>query len=287
MPSPPPPTLVVVDEGPHHAVLVKPAGMTVVGGRGVPRPTLLDLAKERFGGGVRPVHRIDRVTAGLCVVAKTPFGQQAITEAFRRHLVDKRYLALVEGAPPWDKRAIDLRLSRIDDPDASHGHKKGPLAWQTVDEAGVRALTRVRVLARGQGATLVEARPETGRMHQIRCHLANVGHPIVGDALYGAKLPFPDERAVGLVAFCVSFPLPHGGRAFVAGPLPDAFVRALAEHGIDPKVVEPLAEKFRRPPPTPAPPPRRAPDARPAGRWRGAAGSARSGRGHPGGRRGR
>ncbi len=279
--------LIVVDEGPHHAVLCKPAGMTVVGGRGVPRPTLLDLAKERFGGGVRPVHRIDRVTAGLCVVAKTPFGQQAITEAFRRHLVDKRYLALIEGAPTWDKRDIDARLSRVDDADAAHGHKKGPLAWQTVDPSGVHALTRVRVLARGNGATLVEARPETGRMHQLRCHLAHVGHPIVGDALYGATLPYPDERGVGLVAFCISLPLPHGGRAFAVSPLPEAFARALVERGIDVKVVAPLAERFTRPPPTPAPPPRRAPDARRAGQSRGAAGSARSARGRPGGRRGR
>lgn len=283
-----PSTLVVVDEGPHHAVLLKPAGMTVVAGRGVPRPTLLDLAVERFGSGVRPVHRIDRVTAGLCVVAKTTFGQQAISEAFRRHLVDKRYLAIVEGTPTWDKLDIDARLSRIDDPEASHGHKKGPLAWQTVDEAGVRALTRVRVLARGQGAALVEARPETGRMHQIRCHLAHVGHPIVGDQLYGAKVPFPDERGVGLLAFAISFPLPHGGRAFVVGPLPAPFAQALVAHGIDAKVIEPLAEKFKRPLTTrPEPPRRAAPDAARADRSRGAAGSARSGRGRPGGRRGR
>lgn len=280
--------LIVVDEGPHHAVLVKPAGMTVVAGRGVPRPTLLDLAVERFGSGVRPVHRIDRVTAGLCVVAKTPFGQQAISEAFRRHLVDKRYLALVEGLPSWDKLDIDARLSRIDDPEASHGHKKGPLAWQTVDEAGVRALTRVRVLARGDGVALVEARPETGRMHQIRCHLAHVGHAIVGDKLYGAKLPFPDERGVGLLALAISFPLPHGGRAFVVAPLPEPFALALSERGIDARVIEPLADKFKRPLTTrPEPRRRAAPAATRADRSRGAAGSARSDRGRPGGRRGR
>lgn len=281
---PPSPSLIVVDEGPHHAVLVKPAGMTVVAGRGVPRPTLLDLAVERFGSGVRPVHRIDRVTAGLCVVAKTPFGQQAITEAFRRHLVDKRYLALVEGSPPWDKLDIDARLARIDDPDA----RKGPLAWQTIDDNGVRALTRVRVLARGDGAALVEARPETGRMHQIRCHLAHVGHPIVGDKLYGAKRAFPDERGVGLLAFAISFPLPHGGRSFVVGPLPAPFAEALAACGIDSKVVEPVAEKFKRPLTTKPEPPRRGgPGAPREDRSRGGARTARSGRGRPGGRRGR
>lgn len=282
------PVLIVIDEGPHHAVLLKPAGMTVVAGRGVPRPTLLDLAIERFGAGVRPVHRIDRVTAGLCVVAKTPFGQQAISEAFRRHLVDKRYLALVEGAPAWDKLDIDARLSRIDDPDAAHGGKKGPLAWQTVDPIGVRALTRARVLARGTGVSLLEARPETGRMHQIRCHLAHVGFPIVGDSLYGAKQAFADARGIGLVAFAISFPLPHGGRAFVVAPLPEPFAAALSAHGIDAAVTSALAEKFKRPlASTPEPSPRFAPGARREDRSRGGARTARSSRGRPGGRRGR
>ena len=174
----------VVDEGPHHAVFVKPAGMTVVAGRGVPRPTLLDVAQERFPGA-RPVHRLDRVTSGLCVVAKTPFGQQALSEAFRRHLIDKRYLALIEaaaGTPAWDKVDIDARLARVDDPDA----KKGPMAWQTVDDKGV-----------------------------------------------------------ALVALAVSFPLPQGGRAFVTGPVPDAFLEAMKRARVDRKPIEALVEKFR------------------------------------------
>ncbi len=233
-----------MDEGPHHAVFVKPAGMTVVAGRGVPRPTLLDVAQER-SPAARPVHRLDRVTSGVCVVAKTPFGQQALSEAFRRHLVDKRYLALVEGSPPWDKLDIDARLSRIDDP----GARKGPLAHQTVDEQGVRALTRVRVLARAAGeagGALLECRPETGRMHQIRCHLAHVGHPIAGDVAYGATTRWPDAAGIGLLALCLSFPLPQGGRAFVTAPVPQAFSRALAERGIDAAPIAALVEKFKR-----------------------------------------
>jgi RluA family pseudouridine synthase len=229
----------VVDEGPHHAVLVKPAGMVVVAGRGVPRPTLLDVAQQLFPGA-RPVHRLDRVTSGICIVAKTPFGQQALSDAFRRHLVDKRYLALVEGNPPWDKLDIDARLSRVDDPDA----KKGPLAHQTIDESGVRALTRVRVLSRGTLGALLECRPETGRMHQIRAHLAHVGFPIVGDGAYGAKSKYVDEKGIGLVALAVSFPLPQGGRAFVVGPVPDEFKRALSDAGISASPIAGLVEKF-------------------------------------------
>ena len=244
---------VVVDEGPHHAAFVKPAGMTVVAGRGVPRPTLLDVAIERFGKGARPVHRIDRPTTGLCIVAKTAYGQQALSNAFRRHLIDKRYLAVVEGAPTFTKIDVDARLQREDDPDA----RKGPLAHQRVvgdGEEGVRALTRVKVLARGDGVALVEARPETGRMHQIRAHLAHVGHPIVGDAQYGATTKYV-EGAVMLHAFAISFPLPQGGRAFVVAPPFREFLAFLQKRGVDgAAIARDLAERFRAsaPPPKPA-----------------------------------
>lgn len=234
----------VVDEGPHHAVLLKPAGMTVVGGRGVPRPTLLDLAIARWPT-TKPVHRLDKPTYGVCIVAKSTYGQQALSDAFRRHLVDKRYLALVEGSPTWEKLDIDARLARIDDPDA----KKGPMAHQTVDDVeGVRALTRVRVIGRSSTHALVEARPETGRMHQIRCHLAHVGHPIVGDAQYGAKGPsqWPDDKGLGLVAFCVSFPLPQGGRAFVVGDVPEAMRKALSDANISAAPIAKLADDFKK-----------------------------------------
>jgi RluA family pseudouridine synthase len=233
----------IVNQGPHHAVLDKPAGMVVVAGRGVPRPTLLDVAIELFGQGVRPVHRIDRVTSGLCLIAKTTYGQQALSEAFRRHFIDKRYLCVVEGVPAWKKLDVDARLARIDDPDA----KKGPLAWQTVSDTGVRALTRFSVLAIGNGCALVEARPETGRMHQIRCHAAHIGHPLLGDAMYGAKERYPDEKGIALVAFAVSFPLPQSGRAFIVGEPPTSFMQLLKERGIDPAPLAALAEKFKKP----------------------------------------
>lgn len=220
------PSFLVLDEGPHHAVVVKPVDSVVVRARGVPGPTLLDLAQAQWGTGVRPVHRLDRGTTGCLVFAKTLFGQQALSDAFRRHLVEKRYVALVEGLVPFERLDIDARLLRIDAPE---GHK-GPLAWQNVDERGQRALTRVRVLARGEGASLVEARPETGRMHQIRVHLASVGHPLVGDALYGAadRGPHPWLHALAL-----SFPAPDGGKRFVFGGPPPAFAARAAALALD------------------------------------------------------
>jgi 23S rRNA-/tRNA-specific pseudouridylate synthase len=234
---------VIVEDAEHHAVWVKPAGMTVVAGRGVPRPTLLDVAVERFGVA-KPVHRLDRVTTGLCIIAKTTFGQAALNDAFRRHLVDKRYLAIVEGSPTWDKLDIDARLQRIDDPDA----RKGPLAVQTIADDGIRALTRVRVLARSATATLIEARPETGRMHQIRCHLAHVGLPIIGDSLYGSKQKFVVAGAVGLFAAAVSFPRPGGGRSFCVLPHVALLSDALNAHQLPMTAVRELLDRFMAPP---------------------------------------
>lgn len=218
-----PTTATLLLRGEHWALYDKPAGMTVVGGRGVPRPTLLDVAIEQLGAA-KPVHRLDKPTTGCTLVATTTFGQQALSDAFRRRLVDKRYVALVEGVPTWKTLVVDARLARIDDPDLPRiGGKKAPLSIQTIDESGERALTRLRVLAVGEGVALVEARPETGRMHQIRCHLAHVGFPIVGDRLYGAASTFVDGQELALHAWGVSFPRPEGGRGAGTAPVPSSW----------------------------------------------------------------
>ena len=221
--STPPTTATLLARGEHWALYDKPAGMTVVGGRGVPRPTLLDVAIEQLGNA-KPVHRLDKPTTGCTLVATTTFGQQVLSDAFRRRTVDKRYVAIVEGVPPWKTLVVDARLARIDDPDLPRiGGKKAPLSIQTVDESGERALTRLRVLATGEGVALVEARPETGRMHQIRCHLAHVGFPIAGDRLYGATSTFVEDQDLALHAWGVSFPRPEGGRGAGTAPLPSSW----------------------------------------------------------------
>src|SRR5207247_1719159 len=103
---------------------------------------------------------------------------------------------------------------------------------QTIDENGVRALTRVKVFARGADYCVVEARPETGRMHQIRAHLNHVGHPIVGDKVYGAQTALA-QNAIALCAYAVSFPAPSGGRHFVTiDPSPEV-VEFCKQHHLD------------------------------------------------------
>ncbi len=290
--------LTILDEGEHHVVVLKPPDCVVVAGRGAPRPTLLDLVKERFGVVAQPVHRLDRPTTGACVFAKTKYGQQALSAAFRAHKIDKRYLCLVEGEPSFDQIDVDARLLRVDDPKA----RKGPLAWQTIDdEQGQRARTQLKVMQRSEGHALVLAQPQTGRMHQIRAHLSHVGHPIVGDALYGAQTPRPEAVAehllhhqVGLHALAIAFPRPDGGRSFVIAPVHEGLAACAAAYGLDvDKASAPVRESFearaKAPPPAQKPKPTPTPSSGGAGRGgrsRGG-GTTRSAPSRRSGRRGR
>jgi tRNA pseudouridine32 synthase/23S rRNA pseudouridine746 synthase len=220
----------VLFEDAQVVVVQKPPGLLVVRGRGSKAPTVMDLAQAQFGSGIRPVHRLDRGTTGALIFAKTPFAQQALSDAFRRHLVDKRYVALVEGECAFSKLAVDARLLRVDNPKKS----RGPMAHQTVDPGGQRAMTRIRVWAKNDGLSVVEARPETGRMHQIRAHLAHVGHPLLGDRQYGAQKDYPHGE-FALLAWGVSFPKPKGGRAFVMAEMPPELLEFLESHEVSVK----------------------------------------------------
>lgn len=191
--------------------------MVVVTGRGAPKPTLLDVMQERFGKNIKPVHRLDRGTTGCCIFATSVYGQQALSDGFRKHLVDKRYLAVIEGIPTFKQINIDARLKRIDTP-----NNRKSLAHQIIADDGQRALTRVRVIASSNNLTLIEANPETGRMHQIRAHLSHLGFPIVGDTQYGSKIAY-HPYAIALHAYKVTFPLPEGGRKTVTAEPEERF----------------------------------------------------------------
>jgi RluA family pseudouridine synthase len=135
---------------------------------------------EGWGGRIFVVHRIDRDTSGLVVFAKTEETHRELSGAFEARTIKKRYYAVVHGRPPWGERTCDLAL-------VPNGNKQH---HTTIDKyRGKNSLTRFRLLGSAGNYSILEALPETGRTHQIRVHLAALGHPIVCDELYGTVKP--------------------------------------------------------------------------------------------------
>ena len=203
-PSAPPPALPPVRyEDDHLLVVAKPAGLVVHPGHGRPDGTLVDalLAADvplaPAGGEGRPgiVHRLDRDTSGLLLVAKTDPAHAALVEALRRREVERRYLALVDGEVAQARARIEAPIGR--DP-------RDRLRFAVVAD-GKPATTRYQRLGVGRAevpdgsrgeVTLLACRLETGRTHQIRVHLAGTGHPVCGDRTYGADVRI--SRVLGL-----------------------------------------------------------------------------------------
>jgi len=175
--------LLYVDD--DFVIVNKPAGMVVHAGAGHSRGTLVNALLHRLGnlseagGALRPgiVHRLDRETSGAMVVARNDQAHEHLSEQFRSRNVRKIYLALVHGKMPRDSGTITLPISR--DP-----HRRTRMTARATK--GRHARTDWRVIARLERCTLVEAVLHTGRTHQIRAHFAAIGHPVVGDTLYGA-----------------------------------------------------------------------------------------------------
>jgi len=182
----------------------KPAGVAAQPTLTTDQGTLPDLVSALVGGPVTIVHRLDRETSGVTVLARTPAAAAALAEAFRTRGPEKLYLALCARPPtPPDGRV-----------DAALGKDPRRAGLRRVDPAGDAAATVYRTLAASDRAALVEARPETGRTHQIRVHLAHLGAPLLGDAKYGGP------RRVGEVA--VPRVMLHARRLSIAHPLTGA-----------------------------------------------------------------
>ncbi|HYU59056.1 MAG TPA: RluA family pseudouridine synthase, partial [Actinomycetota bacterium] len=205
----------------------KPAAVVVHPSGAVRSGTLVNRllgAGIRLSSGSEPdrpgiVHRLDAGTSGLMVVAKDDAAHAALRALFASHGADRRYLALVRGAIEEETFGIDAPLARR--------------AGRTVVDpvGGAEARTEVRVLERHHRATLVEARPRTGRTHQIRVHLASIGHPVLGDRAYGGAGEY--ARALGLDrpflhSATLAFDHPvTGERIELHEPLPGDLSRAL------------------------------------------------------------
>ncbi|HYY06707.1 MAG TPA: RluA family pseudouridine synthase [Candidatus Limnocylindria bacterium] len=230
---PEPTALSVVFEDAHVLVVEKPAGIVVHPGAGHARGTLaaalLAHAPEvaGVGGPRRPgiVHRLDKDTSGLLVVAKSKAAYDALVAQLARRSVTRRYLAVVHGRVRADEGVIDRPIGR-------HPRDRVRMAVRPTGQ-GRRAVTRYRVLERLRGFTLLEVSLETGRTHQIRVHLASLGHPVAGDDVYGGRrrepLPTPLE-GLALHAVRLAFVHPATGRPLeFASPVPARIERLLSQ----------------------------------------------------------
>ena len=224
-------------------MLDKPAGLVVHPGAGVKHGTLVHALLHRYpeiagvGGATRPgiVHRLDKDTSGLMVVARSDRAHRALVAALHDREVQRTYTALVWGDPRQAAGAIETAIGR---------HPKDRKRMAVLTRGGKQARTRWRVLERFAVAALLEVGLDTGRTHQIRVHLAHLGHPVVGDPVYGGRgkkqLSLRDaERSLAaellkclpaqaLHASALELTHPASGtRLAFDSPLPEAIERAM------------------------------------------------------------
>jgi 23S rRNA pseudouridine1911/1915/1917 synthase len=178
----------VAFEDEHLIVVNKPAGMVVHPAAGNPDRTLVNALLHHCGGSLsgiggvaRPgiVHRIDKDTSGLLVVAKSDAAHEGLAAQFAEHSVHRRYLAVCAGHPSPNEGTIDEKLGRSD-----HNRKKMAVLPKN-SSRGKHAITHYKTLERLESSSLIECRLETGRTHQVRVHCASIGHALLGDQLYG------------------------------------------------------------------------------------------------------
>lgn len=213
----------VIYEDAHILALNKPAGLSSQGGRGQLHTLdeLLWAFAKSSGNRPRLVHRLDRDTSGVILTARTQPAAGFLGKALMGRRVRKTYLAIVApGAPEPLQGLIETPLRR--DEQGREAYMRVCAADHPDAEA---ARSRYRTLAMGDGSALVELSPETGRMHQLRVHLASIGRPIAGDSRYGGALMLAGAPVPRLMlhAAALEFPHPEGGRKRLAAPPPEDF----------------------------------------------------------------
>ncbi len=212
----------MIHEDPHVIAFNKPSGLSSQGGR-IQAHTLDDLlwAFAR-SNGKRPelVHRLDRDTSGVILAAKTKPAAGFLGKAMQARRFKKTYLALLSAAPESASGTIDAPLLRQEIGRESYMRVVAP------DTPGAQAaLSRYRTLAASDDGALVELDPATGRMHQLRVHMASIGRPLAGDARYGGALTFAGKPASRLMlhASKLVFPHPEGGYRTLEAEVPADF----------------------------------------------------------------
>jgi len=228
----------VLFEDQHLVIVDKPAGLVVHPAPGHPDGTLVNalLHHAEVQGGADPlrpgiVHRLDKDTSGVMVVAKTAQAHEQLVEMFQQHRLERAYLAIALGRPP--------QSTTYDTFHARHpAHRK---KFTSRGHRGRRAVTHLETVELLHGSTLVRCRLETGRTHQIRVHLAEHGHPVLGDPLYGKSIGDPELRQVSaelgrqaLHAAVLAFAHPITGEAMCCETEPPKdFQKALESLRVD------------------------------------------------------
>ena len=223
--------LTILYEDADLAVVVKPCGMVVHPAAGNEDGTLVNALLHHLdslggiGGELRPgiVHRLDKDTSGLLLVAKNDAAQLALSEQLSERSMEKHYRALVEGNIREDAGRIEAAIAR-----SKKDRKK-----MAVDEEGLEAITEWTVLERGRGVTLLDVHILTGRTHQIRVHCKHIGHPVCGDPIYGSPKGAKVPRLM-LHAYSLSFTHPRTQeRMTFTAELPEEFLRGMKSSGVE------------------------------------------------------
>lgn len=213
--------LQIVYQDQDLAVVFKPSGMVVHPAAGNETGTLVNALLRHLdnlsgiGGEIRPgiVHRIDKDTSGLLLVAKNDMAHVSLSEQIKAHTVHRAYRAIVIGGFKQDEGTVDAPIGR-------HPTDRKKMA---IVPDGRPAVTHWRVLEPLKGATLIECRLTTGRTHQIRVHMASIGHPVLGDPVYGPKKsPYPVAGGQLLHAYRIGFVHPRTGEEMIFEAEPEA-----------------------------------------------------------------
>lgn len=222
--------LEVMYEDDDLLVVNKPKGMVVHPAAGNYEGTLVNALLAHCGnslsginGVIRPgiVHRIDKDTSGLLIVAKNDFAHRNLAEQIKEHSFTRVYEAVVHGNLKQDDGTVDAPIGR---------HPVDRKKMAVTEKNSRNAVTHYHVIARYEGFTHVQCRLETGRTHQIRVHMAYIGHPVAGDPVYGPKKPAPNLNGQCLHARVIGFRHPRDGRYIeISSELPAYFTAFLAK----------------------------------------------------------
>jgi 23S rRNA pseudouridine1911/1915/1917 synthase len=217
--------VLVLHQSASLLVVAKPPGVPTAPTRDPARPSVISLVREALElpaeAFLEVPHRLDLDTSGVLLLARDRDTLAALGEAFRSRTIDKTYLAVVHGSPREDAGTWSSFLAPVER--SAHTTR-----WGSVRAGGKKAITGYRVLRRDGARSLVECHPQTGRTHQLRVHLAEAGHPIVGDELYGA--PLGEHARIGrflLHAWRIALPALGAapGRTFEHAPDEETFGR--------------------------------------------------------------